>query len=182
MKKFNTIKIKAQAAIETLLVLAIVIAFVLPLVLMFFSSSNERLEIIEQAQAKALAQSIADKAGEVWYMGNGSKAPMLVNFPARLKNITLSGDFVADESRLISDGREITISYNATGSGVREIVIRSPAPMKSNPPSTLSGPDRIRASLPAIGGSALGSGPVVLIFENKGTYVNILRKVYGKVE
>ena len=149
-----------------------------------------RSSALEQAQARALGQSLADRAGEVWYMGNGSRSMMLVDFPNGLSNITLSGDR-ADDAHLPAQGHEITVSYQAPPSGPRDIVVNSPAPVRSVPPDfgpggrALSGSDKVQALLaqPSAGpGSPLRSGLVALIFVNNGTYVNIVREVYGKVE
>ncbi|MCL6088691.1 MAG: hypothetical protein M1530_00820, partial [Candidatus Marsarchaeota archaeon] len=159
-------------------------------VFLFFSSSGERISALEQAQARALGQSLSDRAGEVWYMGNGSRSMMLVNFPNGLRNISLAGDRV-DDTHLMSSGHEITISYLAPPAGQRDIVINSPAPVRSVPPDfgsngrALSSSDKAQALLaqPSAGpGSTLRSGLVAVIFVNNGTYVNILRQVYGKVE
>ncbi len=181
---------RAQAAVESLLLMGVVVAFVLPLVFLFFSTSAERVSALEQAQARALGQALSDRAGEVWYMGNGSRSMMLVNFPNGLRNISLAGDRVGD-SQLLSSGREITVSYLAPPAGRRDIVINSPAPVRSVPPDfgrggrALSQSEKAQALLvqtSAGPGTTLRSGLVAVIFVNNGTYVNILRQVYGMVE
>jgi len=170
-----------QAAIETLLMMGVIIAFIIPLVLIFFSSSAQKVSSLEQLQAHALAQSLSDTAGAVWYGGNGTRTMLLASFPNNLANLTLSGDNVND-SQLLSQGHEITVSYLPTGSGVQDIVMVSPAPVRSLPPLKDAHNESKLARFSAGPSSPLRSGLVMLIFQNNGTYVNILRQVYGKVE
>jgi hypothetical protein len=177
--------LRAQAAIETLLMVGVVVAFILPILFLFFTASNERISNLEQMQAKALVQELSDQAGEVWYLGNGSRRMLLVNFPQNLRNLSLSGDYV-NESQLLDYGREITASLRTNPSGTRDIVINCPAPVRSIPPLAQNCPQRVnpRLVLPearklAVYGNSpvptLNSGLVVLVFENNGTFVNIYR-------
>ncbi|VVB56927.1 Uncharacterised protein [uncultured archaeon] len=172
---------RAQASLETLLMMGIVLAFIVPLVLLFFSSSTEKVSVLEQTQARALAQSLSDTAGAVWYNGNGSRAMVLVDFPNNLRDLTLSGDFVND-SDLLVQGHEISVSYLPPGGAAQDIVIVSPAPVRSLPPANDPRNQSKLAQRTAGPGSVLRSGLVVLIFQNNGTHVNILRKVQGRVE
>ena len=176
---------RAQAAIETLLMMGVVIAFIMPMLFLFFSASNERISNLEQIQAKALAQEVSDQAGEVWYLGNGSRRMLLVNFPQDLRNLSLSGDHVND-SQLLDYGREITVSLRVNPIGMRDLLINSPAPVRSRPPPTTGNcpqpanrlipiEDRKLAVYTNSPIPTLRSGLVVLIFENNGTFVNIYR-------
>ncbi len=177
---------RGQAAIETLMMMGLVITFMLPLILLFSSSTGERSQALNSVQATALGVGMADTAGEVWYGGNGTRRMMLVSFPTDLKNISLGGDIVPPSS-LPMLGREITISLDTAPVGVSDIVILSPGPVRSVPPTYA--PDGVtpltqaqqnqtrleqHLSTPT---SHLRSGLVLLIFENKGDYVNIIRKV-----
>ncbi len=177
--------LRAQAALETLLMVGIVFAFVIPLVLVFFSSTGARTQALNEVQAMALAQVMSDTAGEVWYAGNGTRMMLLVSFPSDMHNISLGGDDVLDSS-LPMQGHEISIVLDNSPIGVDEIMIVAPAPVRSVPP--LLAPDgtfltqaeqnrtrlvqRVSQTSPR-----LRSGLVALIFENKGNYVNIIRKV-----
>ena len=181
--------LRAQAAVETLMMMGLVITFMLPLILLFSSSTGQRSEALNSVQATALAQSLADTAGEVWYGGNGTQKLMLVSFPTDLKNISLGGDFLPDSS-LPSLGHEITLTLDTAPVGVSDIVIESPGPVRSVPPSyapdgitPLSNAQKnqtyLAQKISTNPNSHLSSGLVVLIFQNKGNYVNIIRKVYG---
>ncbi len=173
--------ISGQSAIETLLMMGVIIAFILPLLLLFFSSSAEKVSSLERLQARALSQILSDTAGSVWYNGNGSRTMLLVEVPNNLVGINLSGDYVND-SDLLTRGHEITLSYLSPGSGVQDMVMFSPAPVRSLPPA-IDVRNQSKLEQHTLGPkSVLRSGLVVLIFQNNGTYVNILRKVNGKVE
>ena len=161
--------------------MGIVIAFIIPLVLLFFSSSSEKVSALEQLQARALAQSLSDTAGAVWYGGNGTRTTLLVNFPNHLSNLSLSGDWVND-SELLSRGHEITVSYLPSLGSAQDIVIVSPAPVRSQPPAIDTRNESKLVQRTAGPASPLRSGLVELIFQNNGTHVNILRQVPGKVE
>ncbi len=176
---------RGQAALETLLMVGIVFAFIVPLVFIFYSSTGARTQALNAVQAQALAQAMSDTAGEVWYGGNGTRMLMLVSFPSDMLNITLGGDLVPP-ALLPMRGHEISIALDHPPQGVDEIMIVSPGPVRSVPP--VLSPDG-RQLLPSerdrtllvqrisTPGSHLRSGLVALIFENRGDYVNIIRKV-----
>lgn len=182
-----TKRFMAQAAIETLMMVGIVLAFMVPLVFVLYSSSAERTQALNAVQAQALAQVMSDTAGEVWYAGNGTRRMVLVSFPTDMLNISLAGDGVPD-SALPMRGHEISIVLDDSPIGVDEIMIVSPGPVRSVPPSlapdgrTLLKSEKDKTLLAqhiSRPSSHLRSGLVALIFENKGNYVNIIRQVHG---
>lgn len=178
---------RAQAAIETLMMMGIVLAFIVPLVFVLYSSTGDRTQALNQVQAQALAQAMSDTAGEVWYAGNGTRRMVLVSFPAGLLNISLGGDLVP-KSSLPMRGHEISVVLDNPPAGVDETMIVCPGPVRSEPDfasdglTPLSPSDKKKAMLVqriSGPGSHLRSGLVALIFENKGNYVNIIRQVQG---
>ena len=160
----------------------IVLAFIVPLVFIFYSSTGDRTQALNEVQAQALAQSLSDTAGDVWYAGNGTRRTVLVSFPADILNITLGGD-------LAPPSNEMSIVLDHPPQGVDEIIIVSPGPVRSVPPVfspdgrrllSISEQNRTHLVQYIMGpGSHLRSGLVALIFENKGDYVNIIRQVQG---
>jgi hypothetical protein len=85
---------RGQAATEILVLAGFAIAFILPLALLFFSSSSAELSKASLAQAKISARTIADEAGEVYLQGPGAKKSILVNYPQGVVNGSLEGGLV----------------------------------------------------------------------------------------
>lgn len=150
---------KGQQAVEMLVTVGIAIAFIVPIVLLFFTSTGPRTQQLALVQAKGLGQQLSDTAGEVWYQGNGSQKQLLVSFPDRLMDIRLHE-------------REITLVMDNSPAGPTELVFDTPANVSSfgfqSAKQVLTyarKPDR-----------QLRSGLVMLTFQNKGNYVNIIRQ------
>ena len=170
--------LRGQSAVETLLIAGVGLLFLIPLVLMFYSSTNLGLEDLSRLQAKAMAQQISDAAGQVWYEGKGARRTILVNFPEGISNILLSpeisrvGEFSYEENK--AKGREIIIKIDDESGGQSQIVHVSPAPVFSR--IGAAGGDA-KASLGYTRGvdGKLSPGLSVLIIKNEGTYVNIVR-------
>jgi hypothetical protein len=78
--------LKGQAATETLVMAGFALAFIVPLVFLFMSSSNSELGKTSIVQAKITARTIADEAGEIYLQGAGSKKTIFVNYPEGIKN------------------------------------------------------------------------------------------------
>jgi hypothetical protein len=78
--------LKGQAATETLVMAGFALAFIVPLVFLFMSSSNSELGKTSIIQAKITARTIADEAGEIYLQGAGSKKTIFVNYPEGIKN------------------------------------------------------------------------------------------------
>ncbi|MFH1095068.1 MAG: hypothetical protein V1728_02525 [Candidatus Micrarchaeota archaeon] len=156
------------------------LAFIVPIVLTFFSSSSVRTQTLAQVQANSLAQQMADTAGEVWYQGNGSQKGLLVSYPDYLWNVSLSGNDINRSDPSWRDefkykGREITVTLAMEDGTVNQVVVQSPAPV-------LNGWSSYRPQMaldqPSAGGTGhVRAGLVYLVFINQGDYVNITRNV-----
>ncbi len=191
-----------QSAVETLIMVGIAIAFILPMVLLFYSTAGIRTQTLSQVQAKGLAQQMADAAGEVWYEGNGSRKVLLLNYPDRLQSIRLGGDLLLDDSgnplpcppanlpyppptsrisaahlseQLHAASREIIITLDNAPSSPTESVAIAPG-MVCNAASSMA--QRLDYAPGGRPGSWLPSGLVLLVFTNRGDYVSITRQ-YG---
>lgn len=89
--KFASGASKGQVAMETFVLVGFVIAFSIPIVLMLFAAANLRTEDVAIEQAMVTTKALADEANELWVQGNGSARVVYVNFPDKLKNITVKG-------------------------------------------------------------------------------------------
>lgn len=168
---------KGQSAVEGLMVLGVALAFIIPLVLIFFSSTSLRINMLSQMEAKAMAQQISDAAGEVWYEGNGSHRTLLVNYPQGIMDIHLSGNDVdvrVSENKNL--GRDISIQLDDGTGGVVDVVVVSPAPVMNNP---YMDADQDLNALKNSWSGTLNSGGQVLVVKNEGHYVNVVRYVPG---
>jgi hypothetical protein len=82
---------KGQVATETLVLAGFIIAFSVPIIFMLYAATNMRTEDVAIEQAGVTTKALVDEANELWVQGNGSARIVLVNFPDRLKNITVEG-------------------------------------------------------------------------------------------
>lgn len=154
---------KGQASIEMLAMTGIAIAFILPLAILFLSSSNAKTYEISKLQAQALGQRISDEVGKVCYQGQLAKRVVLVSYPDRMLNLGISG-------------REITITLEGERGGLNQIVVQSPCNMtEAITSSGFQAPERTLSYLHD--GRYVSSGLVALVFFNTGDKVNIYRVV-----
>jgi len=181
----NKSNLKGQSSVEALLILAVAIAFIIPLALIFFSSSALGLETLSQLQTKALAQHISDAAGQVWYEGPGARKTILVSYPDGIESIRLSGDdvtcFLIGSERVCHDdikykGRDIVLTLALENAGKVQIDAISPAPMKNEYFRDAAQNLNYKYSPTD---EKLTAGLVVLVVKNEGPYVNVVRYVDG---
>ena len=83
------------------------IIFIVPLALMFLSSSNSELGKASILQAKATVRTIADEAGEVYLQGANASKIITVNYPDGIKNGTVENGLVV--LAIEADGRRLDI-------------------------------------------------------------------------
>ena len=82
---------RGQVSVETLVMVGFVLAFMVPLVLLFFTISNASSENVAIGQAKISARQIGNAAGEVLTQGNNSMKVIFVNFPPGVQNVSIAG-------------------------------------------------------------------------------------------
>ena len=82
---------KAQSAFEMFVSLGVVLALVVPIVLLIFSSTNLGLKDLSLYQSKAAAQQIADSINKVYLEGNGSEERVEVFVPSSASYVNISG-------------------------------------------------------------------------------------------
>ncbi|MFA5106326.1 MAG: hypothetical protein WC506_05195 [Candidatus Micrarchaeia archaeon] len=86
--------LRGQVSVETLVMVGFILAFMIPLVLLFMSISNSSAENVAIGQAMISARQIGNAAGEVLAQGNNSKKVIFVNFPPGISNVTLDSNEV----------------------------------------------------------------------------------------
>jgi hypothetical protein len=99
--------LQGQAAAETLVLVGFALVFIVPLALLFLSSSSNELSKSSIAQAKSATRAIADYSGEVYLQGTGAKKSIVVNYPQGVLNGSVSEGLVV--LTLDSDGRKLDI-------------------------------------------------------------------------
>lgn len=82
---------RGQASMEALTLLGFIVLFFVPLVLLFFATSQNRTDESAIMQARLAGRLIADNAGEVYLQGAGAQREVIVNFPANLIDVNISG-------------------------------------------------------------------------------------------
>jgi hypothetical protein len=170
---------KAQQAIEALMIFSVSLLFMIPLILIFYSSTNLRAETLNSYESKAFLQQLSDSAGEVWYEGAGARKTIFVNYPTDMHNISLSGDSIlcistttgiACDPAIKKLGREISIEIEPSSGTKSKMVIMTPAPLKNNYTHDSQRLDWINTN------GEINSGLVVLVLKNiEGKYVNVVR-------
>jgi len=167
------------------MVLGVAMLFIIPLVIIFYSSTALRTETLNFLQAKALAQHISDAAGEVWYEGKGARKTILVNYPSGMMGISLSGtsinclkspsgEIICDESIKYA-GRDIVLTFRPDLGGEVQITSVSPAPLKNNHGITGNFEYSQIISAPISVDGEISPGLTVLVVKNEGPYVNVVR-------
>lgn len=104
--------LKAQSALEYLLVVALTFAIIVPTTYLFYNYSKESSQEITDAQITKLGKSIVDAAETIFYSGEGSKTTLELNVPENI------------DSAIIIDGRELVFNIT-TNFGISEIVFFS---------------------------------------------------------
>lgn len=80
---------KAQASIELLITIGIVLAFTIPVLFLLLSVTSVSHENTGMAQADASVRSLADSINFVYGEGVGSKRVILLNIPASANSLDI---------------------------------------------------------------------------------------------
>ncbi|MEM2137717.1 MAG: hypothetical protein QW568_01385 [Candidatus Anstonellaceae archaeon] len=99
--------LRGQAAAETLVLVGFALIFIVPLALLFLSTSGNELGKSSIAQAKSATRAIADYSGEVYLQGPGAKKSIVVNYPQGVLNGSVSEGLVV--LTIDADGRKLDI-------------------------------------------------------------------------
>ena len=108
MKFKNKISNKrGQAATEMLVLVSFALIFIIPIALLFMSSSNSELGKASITQAKVTARAIADEAGELYLQGANASKIITVNYPDGIQNGSVENGLVV--LTIDADGRRLDI-------------------------------------------------------------------------
>jgi uncharacterized protein (UPF0333 family) len=91
---------KAQASLELLITLGVVIAFTVPVIFLLLSVSSVGYESAAKDQADATARTLADSINTVYAQGPGAKRIVLVNSPSATEKIEIDKNEVAVSIKL----------------------------------------------------------------------------------
>ena len=153
------IRLKAQTAIEYLMIIALTLGLIVPTAYLFFRFSSESNVQIVDAQITQIGRSIIDTAQSVYFSGEGSKIVLEVTMP---KNV---GDVY------ILANRELVfkIISEISETGETEAVFFSSTSI--NITSSDSSPDcvnNVKCDLPSIAGSGLKKIRIQAIDDGSG--------------
>lgn len=137
---------RGQVSVETLVMVGFVLAFMIPLVLLFLGVSNSSAENVAIGQAMISARQIGNAAGEVLSQGNNSKKVIFVNYPPGINNVTL-------------DSNEVIFTLKTT-KGFVPVVENTFANMTDS-------------QYPLYNSTRMGSGLHSVIVVSRGSYVEI---------
>ena len=100
---------KSQVSTEYLMIMGFVTLITIPLVIIYYSFTQESGDNINSAQMQQIAKKVVDASESVYYLGEPSQTTLNVNIP---NNIVLAD---------LSAGYEIVFQMS-TASGVTDIV------------------------------------------------------------
>jgi len=82
--------LKAQASMELLVTLGVILAFTIPVILLLFTITQIGYEDTAKAQADATAKTLAETMNLVYSQGAGAKRDVMLNAPPSTESITVS--------------------------------------------------------------------------------------------
>ena len=86
----NGTKKEAQISIEYLMIIGFVTVITIPLIIIYFSFTQESGDEIKSTQILQIAKKIVDAAESVYYLGEPSQTTLRVNIPNNVIGINLS--------------------------------------------------------------------------------------------
>ena len=84
--------LKAQSAIEYLMIIALTLGIIVPTSYLFFSYSSESNIQIVDAQITEIGRTIIDTAEYVYFSGAGSKIVLEINIPKSVYGVEISAN------------------------------------------------------------------------------------------
>ena len=86
------IRLKAQSALEYLMIIALTLGIIVPTAYLFFRYSSESNVQIIDAQITQIGRSIIDTAQSVYFSGEGSKIILEINMPKNVDDVYILAD------------------------------------------------------------------------------------------
>lgn len=81
--------LKAQASMEMLITVGMMLAFVVPISLLLLTTSGQNFEEVSKHQAQVTVQKIAHAVNTVYLEGEGSSKNVLLNIPSNTKSLEI---------------------------------------------------------------------------------------------
>src|SRR4030042_6530915 len=88
--------LRAQAAMEYLMVIALVTALIIPATFIFYRYSQGSNERIKSGQIEKMGNDIIDSAETIYYLGYPSRQEIDEQMPEGVYNITIFNDWNAE--------------------------------------------------------------------------------------
>ncbi|MFH1072890.1 MAG: hypothetical protein V1743_05670 [Nanoarchaeota archaeon] len=85
---------KGQISMEYLLIVGFTFLMLVPLIVIFFTSSNDLEESITQNQADKIASQVIDSADEVFFLGPPAKKTIKAFFPDDVTNVEFGENYL----------------------------------------------------------------------------------------
>jgi len=147
---------KAQAALESLIIIGFIVLLSIPIIFYFFLYSGEKLAQVADFQIESILGQIVDSATEVWYQGEGSSKIITLYIPPGITNIYFGGD------NQINPTKEVIIYYESYGQQ-KQFIKYSPAFIKNYPLTKSLPPEAsVNYKPPNSDGKYLPSGLIIL--------------------
>ncbi len=135
MTLLNAKSKKAQASVEMLATVGMVLAFTLPIIFFFLTASQYKLDILSELQAQAVVTTLGDAINKVYTEGPGSFKTILINIPPSTQKLEIKNKQII---LTLDNGEGITYPLFADAGGAVDV---------ENHPITLIDPDNKRSGL-----------------------------------
>lgn len=103
------INMKGQSSFELFTTVAIMMAFLVPAVLLFFAISSQNLEETSKLQSDVVLRKIAHSINNVYLGGENTTKSILVNLPSNAKSLNITNEEVLIVLEI--SGKEFQSSY-----------------------------------------------------------------------
>ncbi|MFA5049681.1 MAG: hypothetical protein WC501_01605 [Candidatus Micrarchaeia archaeon] len=100
---------KGQSSFELFTTVAIMMAFLVPAVLLFFAISSQNLEETSKLQSDVVLRKIAHSINNVYLGGENTTKSILVNLPSNAKSLNITNEEVLIVLEI--SGKEFQSSY-----------------------------------------------------------------------
>jgi hypothetical protein len=87
--KFKTMQIKAQAALEYMMIVALTLMIIVPTTYLFFRYSSESNIKVIDSQLNQIGRIMVETAETVYFSGDGSKIVIELNMPENVNDINI---------------------------------------------------------------------------------------------
>ncbi len=110
--------LKSQVSVEYLMIIGFVTLITIPLVIIYYSFTQESGDNINSAQIQQIVRKVVDASESVYYLGEPSQTTLKVNIPANIVSVSLSSNEVAFKINTAAGKSDIaqSSSVNITGS------------------------------------------------------------------